>query len=148
IALELEEVGSKPCSLLVQRAIQHLEERRWTRCHEVALRAREYAWEQLHSGKSWQTVAEVHRDAYGVSGTLVAIATYVSGGADSLDNAVYALDLVAMMAGGRFQGVANTFVEAMEADSFSKTHLAPRVGAAQSSSSAVSPVATRAASAP
>ncbi|CBJ29518.1 conserved unknown protein [Ectocarpus siliculosus] len=149
IALELEEVGSRPCSLLVQRAIQHLEEGRWTRCHEVALKAREYAWEQLHSGKSWQTVAKVHRDAYGVSGTLVAIATYISGEADSLDNAVYALDLVAMMAGGRFQGVANTFVEAMEADSFSKTDLAPpRVGAAQSPSSGVAPVATRAASVP
>ncbi|CAM9187557.1 unnamed protein product, partial [Ectocarpus fasciculatus] len=148
IELELEEAGSKPCSLLLQRAIQHLEEGRWARCHEIALKAREYAWEQLHSGKSWQTVAKVHRDAYGVSGTLVAIATFISGEADSLDNAVYALDLVAMMAGGHFQGVANTFVEAMEADSCAKTDLASRVGAAQSPSAGAAPVATRAASAP
>lgn len=62
--------------------------------------------------------------------------------------AVYALDLVAMMAGGRFQGVANTFIEAMEADSFAKTDLAPRVGAAKSPSAGVAPVATRGASAP
>lgn len=35
--------------------------------------------------------------------------------------AVFTLDLVAMMAGGRFQGVANTFVEAMEANALAET---------------------------
>lgn len=35
--------------------------------------------------------------------------------------AVLALDLVAMMAGGRFQSVANTFVEAMEANALAET---------------------------
>lgn len=35
--------------------------------------------------------------------------------------AVFTLDLVAMMAGGSFQGVANTFVEAMEANALAKT---------------------------
>lgn len=34
--------------------------------------------------------------------------------------AVFTLDLVAMMAGGRFQGAANTLVEAMEANTLAK----------------------------
>lgn len=37
--------------------------------------------------------------------------------------AVFTLDLVAMMAGGRFQGVANAFVEAMEANTLAEASL-------------------------
>lgn len=45
--------------------------------------------------------------------------------------AVYALDLVAMMAGGRFQGVANAFVEAMEADALMESQPAASASLAQ-----------------
>lgn len=45
--------------------------------------------------------------------------------------AVYALDLVAMMAGGRFQTVANAFVEAMEADALVKSEPASSARSAQ-----------------
>lgn len=45
---ELEEVGSKPCSLLLQRAIRCRDGGDWDGCREAALKAREYAWEQLH----------------------------------------------------------------------------------------------------
>lgn len=48
ISSELEEVGSKPCSLLLQRAIQCRDDGDWAGCREAALKAREYAWEQLH----------------------------------------------------------------------------------------------------
>lgn len=132
----------------------------------------------LPSGPSWQAVAKVHRHAYGVSGTLVAVALFLSGESGSLDQvsrclshfitynrprckisvkigfsqhanacvcstyardkslasiepsraviqAVFTLDLVAMMAGGEFQDVANTLVEAMEADALDKTDPKP-----------------------
>lgn len=39
----------------------------------------------LASGPAWQAVAKVHRDAYGVAGTLVALAIFLSGEAGSLD---------------------------------------------------------------
>lgn len=45
--------------------------------------------------------------------------------------AVFTLDLVAMMAGGRFQGVANTFVEAMEANASATTAAAPGASTTQ-----------------
>eukprot|EP00752_Nemacystus_decipiens_P010037 g8950.t1 len=96
------------------------EGRDWAGCREAALKAREYAWEQLHSGPAWQSVAKVHRDAYGVAGTLVAAAIFLSGEEGSLDQAVFTLDLVAMMAGGRFQGIANTFVDAIEANALTE----------------------------
>ena len=37
------------------------------------------------SGPSWQAVTQVHRDAYGVAGTLVAVAIFLSGATGSLD---------------------------------------------------------------
>lgn len=37
------------------------------------------------SGPAWQSVAKVHRDAYGVAGTLVAAAIFLSGEEGSLD---------------------------------------------------------------
>lgn len=40
---------------------------------------------ECNSGPSWQAVAQVHRDAYGVAGTLVALAIFLSGATDSLD---------------------------------------------------------------
>ncbi|CAM9244870.1 unnamed protein product [Scytosiphon promiscuus] len=112
--LDLDEVGSKQCLLLLNEAIEYQQHGEWERCREAALKAREYAWEQLHSGPSWSSVSQVHRDAYGLAGTLVATAIFISGEPGSLDRAVYALDLVAMMAGGRFQNVANDFVDTME----------------------------------
>lgn len=48
ISSELEEVGAKPCSLLLQRAIRCRDDGDWDGCCEAALKAREYAWEQLH----------------------------------------------------------------------------------------------------
>lgn len=39
----------------------------------------------LASGPAWQAVARVHRDAYGVAGTLVAAAIFLSGEEGSLD---------------------------------------------------------------
>eukprot|EP00903_Cladosiphon_okamuranus_P019922 g18309.t1 len=108
-----------------ERALQCRDDGDWGGCREAALKAREYAWEQLHSGRSWQAVAKVHRDAYGVAGTLVATAIFLSGEEGGLDHAVFTLDLVAMMAGGRFQGAANTIVEAMEANALGK---APTAG--------------------
>lgn len=48
IASELEAVGSKPCSLLLERAIRCRGNGDWDGCREAALKAREYAWEQLH----------------------------------------------------------------------------------------------------
>lgn len=143
----------------------------------------------LLSGPSWQAVAGVHRDAYGVSGTLVATAIFLSGEAGSLDQvsrflshlttlslqacrpsvkirlsqyaracacstsvmetlliapisiryravpqAVFTLDLVAMMAGRRFQNVANTLVEAMEADALANADSKPPCAAETTSS--------------
>ena len=46
--LKLDEVGAKPCSLLLRSAIQHQQRGDWELCHEAAVKAREYAWEQLH----------------------------------------------------------------------------------------------------
>lgn len=48
ISSELEEAGSKPCSLLLQRAVRCRDDGDWASCREAALKAREYAWEQLH----------------------------------------------------------------------------------------------------
>ena len=48
ISAELEEIGSKPCSLLLQRAIHCRHNRDWGGCREAAQKAKEYAWEQLH----------------------------------------------------------------------------------------------------
>ncbi len=48
ISSELEEVGAKPCSLLLDRAQSFREDGQWDGCREAALKAREYAWEQLH----------------------------------------------------------------------------------------------------
>lgn len=45
----LDKAGSKPCSVLLKRAIvlkDHHGE--WHKMHNAALKAREYAWEQLH----------------------------------------------------------------------------------------------------
>ena len=39
----------------------------------------------VYSGPSWQAVPQVHRDAYGVAGTLVAVAIFLSGASGSLD---------------------------------------------------------------
>lgn len=46
--LKLDEVGAKACSLLLKSAIEHQQGGDWELCHEAALKAREYAWEQLH----------------------------------------------------------------------------------------------------
>lgn len=46
--LKLDEVGAKACCLLLKSAIEHQQRGDWEICHEVALKAREYAWEQLH----------------------------------------------------------------------------------------------------
>lgn len=48
ISSELEEVGAKPCSLLLNRAHRFRDDGHWDGCREAALKAREYAWEQLH----------------------------------------------------------------------------------------------------
>lgn len=48
ISPELEKVGSKPCSLLLQRAVRCQDGGDWRGCREAALTAREYAWEELH----------------------------------------------------------------------------------------------------
>lgn len=48
ISSELEEVGAKPCALLLGRAHSFREDGQWDACREAALKAREYAWEQLH----------------------------------------------------------------------------------------------------
>lgn len=46
--VRLDEVGSKPCSLLLKQAIRHAKNGHWDCCREAALKARELAWEQLH----------------------------------------------------------------------------------------------------
>ena len=46
--LKLDEVGAKACFVLLKSAIEHQKVGDWELSHEVALKAREYAWEQLH----------------------------------------------------------------------------------------------------
>lgn len=46
--LELDDVGCKPCSLLLKQAISFQEDGDWECCRKAAAKAREYAWEQLH----------------------------------------------------------------------------------------------------
>ena len=46
--LKLDKVGAKACCLLLKSAIKHQHGGYWELCHEAALKAREYAWEQLH----------------------------------------------------------------------------------------------------
>ena len=48
ISAELEEVGAKPCALMLTRAHSFRKEGQWDACREASLKAREYAWEQLH----------------------------------------------------------------------------------------------------
>lgn len=64
----LDQAGAKPCSLLLKRALQHREGQDWEHCHEAAVKAREYAWEQLHrlegEGRAiskWQSVSTAFR---------------------------------------------------------------------------------------
>lgn len=45
----LELAGAASCAVLLKRAtILMANGGEWERCHEVALKSREYAWEQLH----------------------------------------------------------------------------------------------------
>lgn len=57
--------------------------------------------------------------------------------------AVFTLDLVAMMAGGGFQDVANTLVEAMEADALDNTGPKPPCAAGTTSSTHTTSVQVR-----
>lgn len=46
---QLDLAGAKPCAVFLNRAtalMGSVEE--WEHCHDVALKAREYAWEKLH----------------------------------------------------------------------------------------------------
>lgn len=45
---KLELTGAAPCAVLLKRATDLMNGGDWERCQEVALKAREYAWEQLH----------------------------------------------------------------------------------------------------
>ena len=45
---DLDLAGARPCSLLLQRAIRHQQNNEWECCQEVAFKAREFSWEQLH----------------------------------------------------------------------------------------------------
>ncbi|CAM9549474.1 unnamed protein product [Discosporangium mesarthrocarpum] len=108
---ELYDAGAGACAVLLRRACAQQRNSQWDQCRDAALMAREHAWEQLHSGPSWQAVNAIYRQAYGVAGLLVAITTFLQG---DLGQAVFELDLVALMAGGPFQQTANRFVEQME----------------------------------
>lgn len=45
----LQGAGAAPCSVLLCRASKHSQQTvEWQSCLEAALKAREYAWEQLH----------------------------------------------------------------------------------------------------
>lgn len=44
----LHEEGAAPCAALLERARRHQQVGEWESCHNVALKAKEYAWERLH----------------------------------------------------------------------------------------------------